>query len=175
MHRDLSIVSIVIALLAGGCSGSDAVESGKGGAVRLALAGATYEVRDVAMTIETGEDAWFHIGGDPAGNANEECVPGLDAGLGLYGDLPASVHSPADLVGQRMRVDFTGDGDDANFCFAGMGGLAGAEEAWVTIQSVSEDRVTFSMTGTFKIYDENGEGPIRTATASGTAVLRSET
>lgn len=175
MHRDLSIASIVIALLAGGCSGSDAVDSGKGGAARVALDGATYEVRDVAMTIETGEDAWFRIDGDPAKGPSQECVPGLDAGLGLYGDLPASVHAPTDLVGKRMRVDFTGDGDDANFCFAGMGGLAGAEDAWVTIQSVNGSRVTFSMTGSFKIYDENGEGPIRTATASGTAVLRSET
>jgi hypothetical protein len=30
------------------------------------------------------------------------------------------------------------------------------------------------MTGTFKIYDENGEGPVKTATASGTAVVRKE-
>ena len=175
MHRDLSIAPIAIVLLVGGCSGSDAVDSARGGAARVALDGAPFEVRDVAMTLETGEDRWFHIDGEPAKNTTEECAHGMVAGLGLYGDLPASVHSPADLVGQRMRVDFTGDGDDANFCFTGMGGLAGAEEAWVTIQSVSEDRVTFSMTGTFKIYDENGEGPIRTATASGTAVLRSET
>ena len=175
MHRDLSIVAIVMALFAGGCSGSDAVGSGKGGAARVVLGGTTYEVRDVAMTIDTGDDAWFRIGGDPAKSANEDCVPGVGGGLGLYGDLPASVHSPTDLVGKRMRVDFTGDGDDANFCFAGMGGLAGAEDAWVTIQSVDGSRVTFSMSGTFKIYDENGEGPIKSATASGTAVLRAET
>jgi len=169
------MLTIVISLLAGGCSGSDAVEAGKGGSARVALEGATYEVRDVAMTIDVGEDPWFSIGGDPAKNPNEDCMPGLGAGLGLYGDLPAAVHAPSDLAGQRLRVDFTGDGDEANFCFVGMGGLAGAEEAWVTIHSVSGDRVNFSMTGTFKIYDQNGDGPIRSATATGTAVLRSET
>jgi hypothetical protein len=175
MHRELSMVWIAFALIAGGCSGSDAVDAGKGGAARVALEGATYEVRDVAMTIETGENAWFSIVGDPAKGANEDCMPGLGAGLGLYGDLPAAFHTPTDLVGQRLRVDFTGDGDEANFCFVGMGGLAGAEEAWVTIDSVSGSRVDFTMTGTFKIYDENGEGPIRSATATGTAILRTET
>ena len=81
---------------------------------------------------------------------------------------------PVDLVGKRLRVDFSGDGDDANFCFVGMNGLAGAEEAWVTIDSVNENRVTFSMTGTFKVYDDKGAGPITSATAKGTAVMRAE-
>ena len=69
----------------------------------------------------------------------------------------------ADLAGQRLRVDFTGDGDDANLCFVGMNGLAGAEEAWVTIDSVKGDRVSFTMSGTFTIYDENGDGVMTTA------------
>jgi hypothetical protein len=55
-----------------------------------------------------------------------------------------------------------------------MGGLAGAEEAWVTIDGVDGDRVRFTMDGTFKIYDANGDGPVKRATASGTAVLRRE-
>jgi hypothetical protein len=175
MHRDLSVIAMFATLLTGGCSGSGAVDSGAGGSARVAVAGETYEVKDVAMTFRTGEDAWFRIEGEPAKGAGQDCVPGLGAGLGLYGDLPGSVTAPSDLAGQRLRVDFTGDGDDANFCFVGMGGLAGAEEAWITIQSVSGNRVAFSMTGTFKIYDENGEGPVRLATASGTAILRSET
>jgi hypothetical protein len=53
-----------------------------------------------------------------------------------------------------------------------MGGLAGAEEAWITIESVNGDSVRFTMTGTFKIYDENGEGPVKAAKASGVAVVR---
>jgi len=99
---------------------------------------------------------------------------GLERRLGLYGDLPSSVRAPGDLVGQRIRVDFTGDGDDANSA-SPHGRARGAEEAYVTIQSVSGNRVTFSMSGTFKIYDENGEGFVRSATASGTAILRNET
>ena len=55
-----------------------------------------------------------------------------------------------------------------------MGGLAGAEDAWVTIDSVSGNRVRFSMSGTFRVYDENGDGPVKTASASGTAVLLGE-
>jgi hypothetical protein len=174
MRQSLAVSSILMGLLAASCSGSDAVDSASGGTARVALDGATYDVRDVALSMETGEGAWFRIDGEPAKGADEDCAPGLSQGLGLYGDLPASVKSTSDLVGKRMRVDFSGDGDDANFCFIGMGGLAGAEEAWLTIQSVSGRRVTFSMTGTFKIYDENGDGPVRSATASGTAILRSE-
>ena len=175
MRPSLAVCSIFLGLLAAGCSGSGAVGSASGGRARVALGGASYEVRDVGITLGMGEAPYFRIEGESAKSPGEDCVPGLGSGLGLYGDLPSSVHSASDLVGKRMRVDFSGDGDDANFCFAGMGGLAGAEEAWVTIQSVSGKSVTFSMTGTFKIYDENGDGPIRTATATGTAILRTET
>ncbi|MGH9870015.1 MAG: hypothetical protein ACREAA_17860 [Candidatus Polarisedimenticolia bacterium] len=165
---------LALASLGVSCSSSGSSESGSGGFARVSLDGTSYEVREVSIMIEPGEDAWFRIDGEPASNPHEDCVPGLGGGLGLYGDLPESVHEAADLAGKRLRVDFSGDGDDANFCFVGMGGLAGAEEAWVTIDSVSEDRVSFSMTGTFRIYDENGEGPVRTASASGIAILRRE-
>jgi hypothetical protein len=175
MHQSLAVSSIFLGLLAASCSGSGAVGSASGGTARVALDGATYELRDVGMTMEFGEDAWFRIDGEPVKGGHEDCVPGLGGGLGLYGDLPATVHAADDLVGKRLRVDFSGDGDDANFCFVGMGGLAGAEDAWITIQSIKGRQVTFSMSGTFKIYDENGDGPIKSATATGTAVLRSET
>ena len=33
----------------------------------------------------------------------------------------------------------------------------------VTIDSVDGDHVSFSMTGTFRIYDENGGGPLKAA------------
>lgn len=169
-----SVCALVLAALATACSEPAASGSGGSGTARVALDGATYEVRNVTMTIAPGEDAWFQLGGDPALNSEEDCVPGLGGGLGLYGELPGSVRRKDDLAGKRLRVEFTGDGDDANFCFVGMGGLAGAEDAWLTIDSVRGDRVTFSMSGTFRIYDENGEGPIRTAQATGVALLREE-
>lgn len=165
-----SVLGIALAALTAACAGSDS--PGAGGTARVSIDGADYDVRDVAITIEPGEDAWFHIAGEPVAHPDEDCVTGLSGGLGLYGDLPSSVRVPADLAGQRLRVDFSGDGDEANFCFVGMGGLAGAEDAWVTIDSVSGDRVRFTMTGTFKVFDENGDGPITSASASGTAVLR---
>ena len=172
--RNAAMLTLALASLAAACSRSTPSGTGSGGSARVSLDGATYEVREVSMTIAPGEDAWFRIDGEPAANRQEDCVPGLGGGMGLYGDLPSSVQKTADLAGKRLRIDFSGDGDDANFCFVGMHGLAGAEEAWVTIDSVSGDRITFSMTGTFKIYDENGEGPVKTASASGVAILRRE-
>ncbi|HXV75568.1 MAG TPA: hypothetical protein VD788_04555 [Candidatus Polarisedimenticolaceae bacterium] len=165
------VLALVLASLAAACSGSRSTGSAAGGTASLSVDGTTYHVHDVSMTIELGEQAWFRIDGEPVGDPHADCVPGLGAGLGLYGDLPDSVRQPIDLGGKRLRVDFTGDGDDANFCFVGMGGLAGAEDAWVTIESVNGDRVAFSMSGTFRVYDENGDGPVRTAQASGTALL----
>jgi hypothetical protein len=169
-----TILTMALASLAAACSGSASTGSGSGGVARVSLDGASYEVREVSMTIKPGEGAWFRIEGEPATHSDEDCVPGLGGGLGLYGDLPASVRGTADLAGKRLKIDFTGDGDDANFCFVGMGGLAGAEEAWLTIDSVDGDRISFSMTGTFRIYDENGEGPVKAASSSGTAILRRE-
>jgi hypothetical protein len=167
-------LTVALSSLATACSGSVSSGSGSGGFARVSFDGASYEVRDVSMTIEPGEEAWFRIEGKPATHPNEDCIPGLGGGLGLYGDLPSSLRGTSDLAGKRLKIDFTGDGDDANFCFVGMGGLAGAEEAWVTIDTVDGDRVSFSMTGTFRIYDENGEGPLKAATSSGVAILRGD-
>jgi len=155
------------------CSSSSPSRTAPGSAT-VSLNGTTYKLGEVTMSLQTGEDGWFRIEGDALPKSEEDCVPGLSAGLALYGDLPTSVRKPLDLIGKKLQVEFTGDGDDANFCFAGMGGLAGAESAWVTFDSVSGDRVTFSMEGSFRIYDENGEGPVATAVARGTAVARRE-
>ena len=176
MNASRATSLFVLAALAIACSAKDSSSApdADGGNASLSLRGTTYEVSDVSIMIEPGEEAWFRIDGEHKGHTGEDCVPGLASGIGFYGDLPASVKEPQDLAGQRLRVDFSGDGDDANFCFAGMGGLAGAEDAWVTIESVSGDRVRFSMTGSFKVYDENGEGPVVSATASGEAMLRKE-
>ncbi|HKQ61265.1 MAG TPA: hypothetical protein VJS92_08225 [Candidatus Polarisedimenticolaceae bacterium] len=169
-----TVMHAVLASFAIGCGGGNSPDAAGGGTASISVNDATYEVADVGMTIDAGEEPWFRIDGQPVEHPEEDCVPGLSGGLGLYGELPPSVRQASDLAGKRLRVQFSGDGDDANFCFVGMGGLAGAEEAWITIDSVSGARVRFSMSGTFKVYDENGEGPIVTATASGTALLRAE-
>ena len=166
--------AFAIALLAlSACSTSSASRMAPG-STSISVNGKSYEVGDVTMSMETGEDGWFRIDGEALPKTDEDCVPGLSAGLSLYGDLPSDVKKPLDLIGKKLRVDFTGDGDEANFCFAGMGGLAGAESAFVTIDSVSGNKVTFSLDGTFKIYDENGEGPVATAAGKGTAVAQKE-
>ena len=174
----LVAASIVLAAACGSGSGEGGASDGqgKGGSASVVLDGARYEVRDVGLVLDVGEgeDSWYRLDGEPVAHPDEDCVPGLSGGLGLYGSLPASVRQPVDLVGKRLPVEFSGDGDDANFCFVGMAGLAGAEDASVTITSVTGQTVEFSMTGTFKIYDENGEGPVRTATATGTATVRTD-
>jgi hypothetical protein len=173
-HLCLALAA-VLTTLAAGCSGTRATAIVNGNAeAQVSLDGRTYLLRDVSLTLEAGDDPWFRIDGEPVSHADEDCVVGLSGGMGLYGDLPASVQTPADLLGRKLRVDFSGDGDDANFCFVGMGGLAGAEDAFVTITAVDGDRVTFAMSGTFRIYDENGDGPVKRASAAGQAVLRRE-
>lgn len=168
------IATSLLVLLCSACGGSGSGSSAvPGGTATLDVAGATYAVKDVVLELETGEAPWFSIGGEPVEHPNEDCVPGLSGGLGLYGDLPSSVRKPIDLVGERLKIDFTGDGDEANFCFVGMGGLAGAEDAFVTFESVTGDRVAFTMSGTFTIYDQEGGEVVQTATAKGTAVVAS--
>ena len=163
--------AVALTLLAAGCAGSGTGEAGTAGKASVSLDGATYAVHEVSFELGGDDTPWFRIDGAPAVNDAEDCVPGLGGGFGFYGDLPPGVRKPADLPGKRLKVEFSGDGDDANFCFVGMDGLAGAEDAWVTIDAVDGDRVRFSMDGTFKIYDGNGNGPVKRATATGTAVL----
>lgn len=168
------VLVVAIAALVAGCSQSGGPRAGAGGAAQVSLEGKSYEVRDVSLTFEPGEDAYFRLEGEPVVSPDKDCVYGMVGGLNLYGDLPGSVRKAADFAGKRLKVDFSGDGDDANFCFAGMGGIAGAEDAWVTIETVDGDRVEFSMTGTFTIFDDNGDGPVKEARASGTAAVRRE-
>lgn len=169
--QPMGILILAVASLATACADTASSRPRGGGSAQVDLEGTRYDVRDVTIEIETGENSWFHIDGTPVDQPHADCVPGLEGGIGLYGDLPAGVRSLGDLAGKRLQVDFTGDGDEANFCFAGMGGLAGAEEAWITFDAASDDRVAFSMTGTFRIYDENGDGPVKGARATGTAFL----
>ncbi len=164
-------VAIGLAALLSGCA-STADGAGRGGSASLSLRGSPYRVGDVVMMLEMGDDGWVRTDGDALPRTREDCVPGLAAGISLYGDLPSSVSTPTDLVGKRLRVDFSGDGDDANFCFSGMGGLAGAESAWVTFDAVTGNRVSFTIEGSFRIYDENGDGPVADVSGKGTAVAQ---
>lgn len=167
---------VFAALLSAACasagSGGGATASGSATAT---IGTQTFAVSQVELSFEPGEDGWFRIEGNDAANREKDCVPGLSGGLALYGDLPAGVASIADLNGKELPFEFTGDGDDANLCFVGSNGLLGVETGTVRFTAVDGDTVSFSFSGSFKVYDgEGGEStePVR-ASGSGTASVGS--
>ncbi len=127
-----------------------------------------YQVDDVVLALAYGEDGFFNLSGSPVEHPEEDCVIGLSGGMNLYGDIPP-VAEVAELVGQQLIVEFSGDGDDANLCFVGTEGLLGAEAAALTIHSVAGDRAEFTMTGRFLRYDEEGNSTPVDASAKGAA------
>lgn len=160
-----------------GCSDSES--SGDGSAPDWAVAsatieGQTYGVRDVVLTLEVGDGQYFNLSGTPTEQPDEDCVIGLSGGMNLYGDIPP-VGGAAELVGQSLPVEFSGDGDDANLCFVGTNGLLGAEAATLTIDAVDGERARFTMSGQFQRYDEEGNPTPVQASASGTALVDTTT
>jgi len=150
-------------------------ESGKSWATgEVTIDGEHYAVLDVGLDLQAGEDGYYSIHADPATATDEDCVPGLAGGMSLYGSIPASVKRVEDLAGQRLPVEFSGDGDDANLCFSGTDGLLGAREAWVTIETVDGNRASFRMSGEFELYDEGELVSTLLASARGTAEILRE-
>jgi hypothetical protein len=159
-------LGITVILLAAACSRS--VESSVGGgAAKATIAGRTFDVSNVEMTLETGDDGYFRIDGDDAANPDKDCLPGLSGGIALYGDLPSTVTSLADLAGKELPFEFSGDGDDANLCFVGSNGLLGVESGTVRFTAVDGNKVTFTFSGTFKVYDGEGGESATSIGASG--------
>ena len=170
-----SCVAILIVWTTAACSGAPG-NTGDRGVAKAVIADKTFDVSNVEFEFETGagDDGYFRIDGDDAANPGKDCLPGLSGGLALYGDLPATVTSLADLSGRELPFEFSGDGDDANLCFVGSNGLLGVDTGTVRFVSVEGSKVTFSFTGTFTVYDgEGGESPTPiTASGSGTAYAR---
>jgi hypothetical protein len=162
------------ALGCGGGGGGDAEKprAAGSGSASVSIGGATYAVSEVELYFEPGQEGYFRIEGEDAAHPEQDCVMGLSGGLGLYGGVPPQVSSLADLAGQRLAIEFTGDGDDANLCFVGTDGLLGAENAWVRFESVEGDRVAFSFSGQFLSFDGRGEREPRAASASGSGTAR---
>ena len=122
---------------------------------------------NVRLTIATEGEPYFRIEGDDAANPNEDCVPGLSGGLALYGDLPSTIASVADLSGKELPFEFSGDGDDANLCFVGSNGLFGVETGTVRFTAVDGNKVSFTFAGSFKVYDGSGGDAAAPVDASG--------
>jgi len=168
--RFLGIAFALVATACGGGSTSD-----DGGTAAATIDGEAFGVSKVRLTYEMGDDGYFRIEGDDAAHPNEDCLPGLGGGIALYGDLPPSVTSIADLAGQELPFEFSGDGDDFNLCFVGSNGLLGVETGTVRIDSVEGPTLRFSFSGTFVLYDgKGGESPGVSASGQGTARVATE-
>ncbi len=167
------LVALCASVLAACSGGGD--EAGRSWATaEVTIGDEMYRIAEVGLELEVGEDGYYSISGEPSPASEEDCVPGLSSGMSLYGSLPVSVRRPEDLAGQRLLVEFTGDGDDANLCFRGTDGLLGAREAWVTIDSVQDGRATFRMSGEFELYDDGELVATQIASARGTAEILTE-
>lgn len=166
-------VAILIVWTTTACGGAPGT-AGDRGAAKVVISDKTFDVSNVALELDTGDSGYFRIEGDDAANPGKDCLPGLSGGLALYGDLPATVTSLADLKGQELPFEFSGDGDDANLCFVGSNGLLGVDTGTVRFVSVEGGKVTFSFSGTFTVYDgDGGNSPTPvSASGSGTAYAR---
>ena len=174
MVKSPSCVAILIVLTTTACGSAAPGNTSDRGAAKVAIADKTFDVSNVEFVFETGADGYFRIEGDDAANRDKDCLPGLGGGLALYGDMPATVTSLADLTGKELPFEFSGDGDDFNLCFVGSNGLLGVNTGTVRFASVEGSKVTFSFSGTFTLYDgDGGESPTPiTASGSGTAYAR---
>jgi len=163
----VSSVAVAIVSISAGCGSNQG-----GGDARVMLSGQTYAVSNVNFTYEIGDDGYFRIEGDDAAHPEEDCLPGLSSGLALYGDLPSTITSLADLFGKELPFEFTGDGDDANVCFVGSNGLLGVETGTVRFGKVDGTKVEFSFSGNFTVYDGEGGQAASKVVATGDGVAR---
>jgi hypothetical protein len=173
MNKERALFVVAVVMAAAACSNGSASRSSGGGSAEASIADRTYKVSEVELSFEAGESGYFRIDGNDAANRDQDCVPGLSGGIALYGDVPSSVASLADLNGKELPFEFSGDGDDANLCFVGTNGLLGVETGTVRFTAVQGEQVTFTFSGSFKVYDgEGGESPTPVnASGSGTAYL----
>lgn len=170
-RRAAAWLGALVCAAASACGGSGESAETAGGSGKVTIAEKSFDVTAVKLTLQTGDDGYFRIEGDDAANPNKDCLPGLEGGLALYGDLPSTIASLADLKGRELPFEFTGDGDDANLCFVGSNGLLGVEKGTVQFTAVEGSQVTFTFSGSFKLYDgSGGESPTSiSASGSGTA------
>ena len=158
-------IGFTLPLATAACGGT--TETPARGTATVLIAGKSFEVSQVELTVESGENGFFRIEGDDAANREKDCLPGLPGRLALYGDLPPDIESAADLIDKELPFEFSGDGDDANLCFVGSNGLLGVKEGTVRFTAVDGSRVSFTFSGSFIVYDGQGGESANPVVASG--------
>jgi len=167
-------LGLTLAQFSAACGGGAAAADTAGGAATAAIEGTTYAVGDVRLAFEPGGDGYFRIEGTDARHPGDDCLPGLGGGLALYGGVPDTVDSLADLSGRELPFEFSGDGDDFNLCFVGSNGLLGVETGTVSFGAVAGNAVTFRFTGDFTRFDGEGGESQSTVRASGSGTATVE-
>jgi hypothetical protein len=164
-----SLIGILFTLLAIAC-GETVDTKGGGGTAHVTIAGQTFDVSNVTLSYDFGEDGYFRVEGADAAHPDQDCLPGLESGVKLYGELPATITTLSDLKGRELPIEFTGDGDDANLCFVGSNGLLGVDAGMLRFTAVDGENTSFSFSGDFIVYDgKGGESTAIPASGSGTA------
>ena len=163
-------LGLTLLLTTAACGASE--PAGPKGTATVLIAGKSFDVSNVELTVESGENGFFRIEGDDAANIEKDCVPGLPGRLALYGDLPAEIESLADLAGTELPFEFSGDGDDANLCFVGSNGLLGVKAGTVRFTTAEATKAEFSFSGSFTVFDGQGGESAAPVDASGTGTAR---
>jgi hypothetical protein len=167
------LLAMALALGGAGCAASPAAED-PGGEGTVTIVDKTFKVNHIKFSHALGEGGFFRVEGDDAAHPDQDCLSGLSGGIALYGDLPADVTAIADLNGRELPFEFSGDGDDRNLCFVGSNGLLGVERGTVRF-TVAGNKVSFTFSGSFIVYDgSGGRGPTEIA-ASGSGVAHVDT
>jgi hypothetical protein len=169
----VQVLAMTLTLSAAACRGS--ADEVSGGSAKVTIAGQAFDVNNLTLSYETGADGYFRLEGNDAAHADQDCRPGLGGGLALYGDLPSTVTSLADLEGRELPFEFTGDGDDFNLCFVGSNGLLGVETGTVRFADVEGTNVAFSFSGSFAVYDGEGGQASSPVDASGAGMAQAVT
>jgi hypothetical protein len=169
--RTLLILGLLAALPAASACSSAKAEAKPGGRGTVTIEGATFAVSGVKFTYEPGRS--FRIEADDARYVGKDCVPGVRAGVSLYGDLPTGVNSPVELSDKEVPFDSSGGGDDRSLCLGGSNQRLGMDKGTVKFGRVYGGAIGFTFSGNFKRFGEGGKSDSTVhASGSGTATIQ---
>jgi hypothetical protein len=79
-------LGMTLALFVATCG--ESAQGGNSGNAKVTIARQTFDVKNVELTYEFGDEGYFRIDGEDAAHPDQDCLEGLSGGLALYGDIP---------------------------------------------------------------------------------------